>query len=393
MNTDDQNYLRSILPPDVANSYITQVQGSGVNRAIFLEFAPNLSSTSSTNTTVQTTSNTVTSTIPPQISVEDTVSESTSNYTEPVRFLRSRNIEFDVKGLRPRTRFYSFFEGIDVSQYIIPKLLEIDMISGRFEIGETVESDPHFVSKKIRFRVCKPNHKIGPFSSPTERFNLIPYTQQEPPDNYTESSSYLNVDTRSLELSSEVDYYGEIAVDMRVIGKTSGAVARIKSNRLVSDNVGRLIGSLFIPDPKVTGNPKWINGENTFTVIDVPSISSLSSGDKNVVNESSAERDFTSTGTINVTSKTILTTRNYNITPSRNVNTTTITNTSTNTTTLGSQGSIVNRWEVRDPLAQSFYVPDETGIFLTGVDVYFETIDDSIPVTLQIREMIHWCSK
>jgi len=395
LDSADQNYLRSVLPEDIANSYITQVQSSGVNQAIFLEFSPNFTTTttdSSTTTSVQTVSNTTTTTIPPDITVgEDSVSESVSNFTEPIRYLRSRNIEFDVKGLRPRTRFYSFFEGIDVSSYIIPKLLEIDMISGRFEIGETVETDPHFTASKIRFRVCKPNHKSGPFASPVEKFNLIPYTQQSPPDNYTESSSYLNVDTRSLELSSEVDYYGQISVDMKIIGKTSGAVARVKTNRLISDNVGRLIGSLFIPDPKIPGNPKWINGENTFTIIDVPSLASVSSNDKNVINESSAEKDFTSTANTNVTEKTILTTRNYNITPSRNVNTTVITNTTTNTTTVTqstTQTNFVNRWEVRDPLAQSFYVPDETGIFLTGVDVYFESVDDSIPVTLQIRTMI-----
>jgi hypothetical protein len=393
----DINWLSRILPRDVADSYITQIRQRTPNQAIFLNYAPGSPDitrvTESITTSVVSESNTVRTTIPPEIREETTVEENISNFTEPTRFLRSRNIEFDVKGLRPRTRFYSFFEGIDVNKYIIPKLLEIEMISGKFQIGETIESDPHFTSKKIRFRACNPNHKTGPFANPTETFKLIPYRQSAPPENYTEASDYINVDTRSLQLSSEVDFYGEIAINMRIIGKTSGAVARITNSRLVSDNTGRLIGSLYIPDSKVTGNPQWINGENTFTIIDTPSLSELSSGDQNVTNESSAEEDFTSSSTTNVTQRNILTTRNIIIRPSRNVNTTTITNTTTNTTAItntriqGREDRLTTRWEVRDPLAQSFYVKDETGIFLTGVDVYFETIDESIPVTLQIRTM------
>lgn len=395
----DASWLRRVLPRDVADGFITQIRTRSSNRAVFLQFAPGvgrdvLRTTTSTSTTVRTSSNTVTTTIPPEINVSETVSETSSNFTEPVRFLRSRNIEFDVKGLRPRTRFYPFFEGIDVKNYIIPKLLEVEMIQGRFEIGETVESDPQFTSKKIRFRLCRPDHKTGPFANPEETFTTIPYKQAEPPENYTESSDYLNVDTRSLQLNSEVDFYGEVALNMKIIGKTSGAVARINSIRLVSDNGGRLIGSLFIPDPKIQGNPSWTNGENTFTVIDTPSLSEAASGDDNVVSESSAEEEFTSSATTNVTIRNILTTRNIRIRPARNINTTTVTNVRTNTTATTTTrirrraGRIVRRWEVRDPLAQSFFVKDETGIFLTGVDVYFETKDESgIPVTLQLRTM------
>ena len=391
----DEAFLRSVLPSDIANSYIAQVRTKHVNRLVYIDYDPSPVSSRSTTvnrtTTLSTVSNTVTTRIPPTITTSESVTETLSNFTEPLRYLRSRNVEFDVKGLRPRTRFYAFFEGIDVNAYVIPKLLEIEMISGRFQIGEIVESDPHFTAKKIRFRACKPNHKTGPAANPTETFLSIPYRQTPPPTSYTESSDYINVDTRSLQLSSEVDFYGEVSVNMKIIGKTSGAVAKITNLRLVSDNGGRLIGSLFIPDPKITGNPKWINGENTFTIIDTPTLNTATN-DQNTINESSAEEEFTSSGVLNTTERNILTTRNITITPSRNVNTTSITNNITNTTDVvttvnrDNRGQVTARWEVRDPLAQSFYVKDETGVFLTGVDVYFETKDESgIPVTLQIR--------
>ena len=302
-------------------------------------------------------------TIPEEIISEDIVSSSISEYTEAIRYLRSRNIEFDARGLKPRTRFYSFFQGVDVKNYIIPKLLEVEMISGKFQIGETVESNPHFTSAKIRFRVCKPNHKTGPFngSNPPiitnpvpiidaatgsvlpanpdalpkpDVFVFNPYTQQPMPNDYSESSTFLNVDTRSLELPSEVEFYGQIAPNMTLIGKTSGAVARISNIRLLSDNNGRLLGSLFVPDPNTVGNPRWINGENTFTLIDTEKLENIKLTEfiaNSRINESSAEAPFTSSGIVNIAETNILTTRNITIIPPQKINTTTITNTTTNT--------------------------------------------------------------
>jgi hypothetical protein len=416
----DRELIRRLLPTDAANNFLTEI-GRSTARSLSIRFVPGNNGSIIENrvntTSTESTSNTRTIIIPPEILTTTTTSESISNYTEPVRFLRSRNIEFDVKGLRPVTRFYSFFEGIDVSKYIIPKLLEIEMISGKFEIGETVESDPHFVTNKIRFRLCKPNHRTGPFdgSNPpfitnpipvldfttgqildqnnTQKldiFALNPYNQSPFPEDYSESSTVLNVDTRSLQMPSETNYFGSISAGMRLIGKKSGAIARISNIRLVSDNQGRLIGSLFIPDPNVPGNPQWINGENTFTVIDTQSLQQISNES---VNESSAEAEFSSSAVSNVTESNIITTRNVTIIPARNINVTTITNTTTNLTTITQRRQQTNPtfqtrvWENVDPLAQSFYVREDTGIFLTAVDVFFETKDDSIPVTLQIRTM------
>jgi hypothetical protein len=41
--------------------------------------------------------------------------------------------------------------------------------------------------------------------------------------------------------------------------------------------------------------------------------------------------------------------------------------------------------KVIDPLAQSFYVENESGAFVTSVDLYFLTVDLDLPVTIQIR--------
>jgi len=423
---NDKNLLEKYVPADVAEQFlIKMVDQSGISggtgRGGYLDFTPSkgIIETKNTTTTTNSTSNITTTYTPEKLIETDTSSESLSNYTQPVRYLRSRNIEFDARGLKPRTPFYSFFQGIDVKNYIIPKLLEIRMVSGKFQVGETVESDPNFISSKIKFRLCKPNHKTGPFdgSAPPQItnpvyvftgtgtpipagnpkpdiFTLNPYTQQPIPNDYSESSTFLNVDTRGLELPSEVEFYGQIAPNMRLIGKTSGAVATISNIRLLSDNNGRLLGSLFVPDPNTVGNPKWINGENTFTLIDTEKLENIKLTEfiaNSRINESSAEANFTSSGILNIAETNILTTRNIKIIPSSKINTTTITNNTTNTTTItqtASPGSVKIQ-QPYDPLAQSFYVFEDTGIFLTSVDIWFETKDnDNMPVTLQIRPLV-----
>ena len=41
----------------------------------------------------------------------------------------------------------------------------------------------------------------------------------------------------------------------------------------------------------------------------------------------------------------------------------------------------------KDPLAQSFYVGERDGIFVTMVDLYFGTKDEFLPVTVQLRTL------
>ena len=42
---------------------------------------------------------------------------------------------------------------------------------------------------------------------------------------------------------------------------------------------------------------------------------------------------------------------------------------------------------VVDPLAQSFYVEEPTGIFVTSIDLFFHSKDETLPVTVQLRPM------
>ena len=42
-----------------------------------------------------------------------------------------------------------------------------------------------------------------------------------------------------------------------------------------------------------------------------------------------------------------------------------------------------------DPLAQTFLIDDEGGVFLTSIDIFFSTKDAAIPVTVQVRNVVN----
>ena len=50
---------------------------------------------------------------------------------------------------------------------------------------------------------------------------------------------------------------------------------------------------------------------------------------------------------------------------------------------LNSLGYQINK----QPIAQSFYVEQTTGIYCTKVDLFFSSVDESLPVQIQLRPM------
>ena len=334
---------------------------------------------------------------------------------EVIPIMRSRNIQFHATKCKPLTRMYAFFDGVDVSKYCTPKLLQIKMTSGTFQVGEKVIGRT-IGPAHIRFRVCQANHREGPYNAPTAVFKDDPYITQSSgpavetaittfmgtpgvtqlrseatssatsmPATYSSTTSILNVDTLSLSQQAQGDYFGWAAPGTILVGQTSGAVAEVTEIKLVSDLSANLLGSFFIPNPASPTAPRFETGTKTFTLIDNPN------NDQNDT-ETLGEETYTASGTLETIQETIISVRNAKIetkqeTESEAVKRSTgpqlvssrVISETTNT-------SAVREWY--DPLAQSYQVLDETGVFLTSCDVFFQTKDDmDIPMTFQLRTM------
>lgn len=299
--------------------------------------------------------------------------------TETEKYMRSRNTQFAIQNLKPKTRYYQFFDGSSGVDFI-PKLIEIANdktlqnygASAAFSVGETVVG--YYGGANIfRARVCSGNHKSGQYNNPSKTYSINPYSSSTELllPSYSSSSKVLNVDTFALAEEAQGFYSGYLVVGMKLVGQSSGAVAYVKDLRLISDNFGDLIGSFFLRNPLTTPPPqsRFLTGTKTYKVT---SSSTNSPGLPGSTSISTAETNYTSTGIVN----TFLTT-----------NTTFIT-------------------QFYDPLAQSFTVganidsagnsgttagnvdEDKEGAFLTAVDLFFASKDSGdAPLTVEIRTM------
>jgi hypothetical protein len=307
---------------------------------------------------------------------------------EKIPYIRSRNIEFVSNRIKPRTRFYVFFDDQDVTKYVTPKLLEIAMVQGVFQVGETVKgtmsNDVDGTNPEITFRVAQLNHKYGAYNSPSIVYNVNPYTDSVGLGSvYSATSTILNIDTASLQQEVLGTFSGYGAQNMRLVGQTSGAEATISDFRLISDEKGTLIGSLFIPNSTLPAVPEFRTGVKTFRITSSP-VNSLSPVD----NPSTAESSFRAEGALSTVQEDVVGIRNAEV-QRETLSDSTVTNQSVTRTvqTQAFEERTVAQNQWYDPLAESFEVVEENGVFVSSCDVFFQTKDDSIPVTLQIRTM------
>ena len=285
-----------------------------------------------------------------------------------IPYMRSRNVEFVSKRMKPLTRMYAFFDGEEVSKYCVPKLLEISMVSGTFQIGESVtgrmaNTGLGLIDKnppRITFRVAQSNHREGEYNAPDQVFRENPYDGTPLSSIYSASSTILNIDTFSLSNEAQGQYSGYVAQGMVLKGSTSGAEATITNVRLVSDLAANLTGSFFIPNPNNLNHPRFETGTRTFV---------LTNDEDNDVNVATtiAEEGFTASGTLETVQENIISVRNARVEQrqefqerngNRNLGTEVI-----GSSVVGQTSRDVTvGWY--DPLAQSFLVEEETGVFV-----------------------------
>ena len=183
-----------------------------------------------------------------------------------------------------------------MDKFIVPKLVQIQMTSGTFQVGETVIGTNSLTSAAIKFRVAKSNHKYGPYDSPSVAYSNNPYYPDSGiPENYSSTSTLINIDTYSLANMVQGGFSGYIQSGMVLKGQTTGAEAIISSDiKLVADSSGDVIGSMFIPDRNVQQNPSFESGTRVFRLTN-SSTNSLVEG----AATSFAEEKYYSSGRLN----------------------------------------------------------------------------------------------
>ena len=290
----------------------------------------------------------------------ETVSDVTVS-TAIIPYIRSRNILVQAHKLKPLTKFYPYFDGVDVSAYCTPASKMIyTPSSGTFDFKSNVGGQASELKRRILgdAQVCLNAGDVITNGAGTASAVVV----------------NVYVDENSAYCLSIVNIKGAFSQSDTISGSISTAQGVVVSVTTPSTLVTTASGDVeFLFNIPQTDSVRFRTGKREFKLADV----STYAGDYT----SRGIVTYEATGTLNNTQKTVNAVRNGQIVQEQISGNQTVWQSSSKQIGSGTA------WY--DPLAQSFLVQQKGGAFITSIDIFFATKDSSIPVTLQVREMVN----
>jgi len=166
-------------------------------------------------------------------------------------------------------------------------------------------------------------------------------------------------------------------------GSEPAASTLVQGTNIVTDAVGNAKGRFHLPDPKVAGNPQFTTGDVEFKLTSSSTNKTVGSATEPGTVGSAI---FSAVGLLTTKQTTIIATRNAEVTK------TDANQSSSFNTTTTNESRTVNSNRI-DPIAQTFSIAKDDGgsegRFITSVDVFFGAKDSSVPVTMEIRNVVN----
>jgi len=287
--------------------------------------------------------------------------------TAIIPYIRSRNILVQTTGLKPSTRFYAYFDDVDVNAYVTPATkLVYTATSGTFDVTTNVGGSSSETKRRINgdSQICLTRGDVITTSDSSGSAVVVGISVD--PDN----------GARILELANVI---GTFTADQTFSGSISGAIGKVVSittpSTLVTNKQGQLNFIFNIPN---TDSARFRTGSRELKLIDA----ATSTGQWT----SRGRGIYRAEGVLDTKQATVNSVRNAELVkevigPNDDP--------AARQTIYQTSSRVVSDTGWYDPLAQSFLVQQKGGAFLTGIDIFFATKDDRIPVTLEIREMVN----
>lgn len=302
--------------------------------------------------------------------------------TQVVPFIRSRSVLFSGFGFKPNTQLYAFFDGTNVNQYITQatkiKVSRVQNTSGgyfphRFDTvrnaGSAVEDPERTVTN-------------GAFEDVEIAFNHGEIVREINGNDNTAvvvGQEVVGLDYFIYVMNIKGSGTFSLAQGAYLRGEylNNGEYPRVKvvqvmpaSPFLTSSGTGVIFGTFKIPNGPAA---RFRTGTREFKLIDDPSNDELASS-------TNGTAFYEANGLIEVKQRTILSTRTAELVSEQ---------VSEENTVVTNNERITRDTGWFDPLAQTFLVQQDNGAFLTSVDIFFSTIDENVPVRVEIREVVN----
>ncbi len=284
---------------------------------------------------------------------------------EVVPWIRSRDVNFICSGMKPNTKVYCFFDGIDVNADVKP-------LGGN---ASSANSTANFINSDVILSVdstegflTKGTLGIG------DALELDPwgigYIKQEQMTYTGKTATTFTGITRNT--GNQFDEPQNWLAGTPVTDQTYG-------NPIITSDDGILEGRFKIPNTDI----KRFRVGNRIMRLTDSSVDSRVGG----FSYTTAEKVYFASGHKQTKQETIMAVRNSELAQTATFGTQSFTSTTTSSSTTG--GGNTDRGGWYDPLAQSIMVDKSGGMFVTSVDLFFSHRDEKLPCWMEIRTMVN----
>lgn len=289
--------------------------------------------------------------------------------TAVIPYIRSRNILVQIRGLKPKTRFYPFFDNVDISSYCTPATKITYTSTGVFDtdtnVGGVATETPRRINGDTQVCLNRGDYIRGVTSNATAVIVGSDLNKVDPLNSATWIKTLHVVNIIGTFQNGE-QFTGSVSNTVGQITSV-GTIATAGSN-IVTNHNGDVNLIFNIPN---TESVRFRTGSRELKLVDVP----LATG------------AFTSRGRANYRAEGVVETKQSTVNAVRNAELVQEAVQATQTIVENSTNIVAQGWY--DPLAQSFLIDNKGGAFLTKVDVFFASKDNNIPVTMEIRECVN----
>lgn len=288
--------------------------------------------------------------------------------TSVIPYIRSRNVLIKANGLKPLTRYYAFFDNVNVTSYIdvnAIKVIEYTPVNGK-DFDDSTNAGAIVKTEKARhigneISTCLVNGDVIKTSS---GITAVVVGKHHIKTLTGGTKYYIRVcNIKGGTFNTTHTFTGSIS------GATGKFVAMTSDvNMLLSNRFGELEVLFCIPNsPSV----RFRTGAREFKLVDTKD-----------------GQNSTSRGSVAYYANGIIETKQATVNAIRNAQ---IVKEAVNDsqTVVQRSSRVVSDTGWYDPLAQTFLVESKGGAFLTKVDLFFSSKDENLPVTIEIREVVN----
>jgi len=303
-----------------------------------------------------------------------------------IPYIRARSLLFVVRGLKPKTTFTPYFDSVAIGSFTTPaSQIKLTALNSVFSFTVPAGGDSAETARRVS----------GTAQSGLDRGDVIYVSKRTSggvTTTYTKTTSpatavlaYASSPLNNLTGKTDgqvttlhvVNPVGTFIAGDEVTGSITGGVAIISTytaktlgNALVSNDAGDVVGVFNIPN---TSSNRFRTGEREFKLTD-------DTNNNDATATSRASKKYHASGVLQTKQASVTATRNAEIVTQQVSDTKSI---------IQESYRVVSDTGWYDPLAQTFLVDSKGGAFVTSVDIYFASRDNTIPVRMQIREVVN----